>query len=283
MYLTMWELIIQLLICSSDYQALCLGDSVPASHLCNSTSRATWTQEICLSKLCDIIYVVQCSLCGTEVSTPYCYTYLLPCPYSYMYLYLSLHLPIIPYPYEYPYSYLFPYPIPLLPYPYPYSYTLLPYPYLYSYMYLFPCYLSLYLPTTISLPLLLSLPLPVVVYTLQSYNTHNKPWDNKWHWLLKFQVALVTFATYTLVNLNNPEQRLTADKAFVALSLFNVLRFPLATLPTLISSLVQASVSVKRLRLFLKAKELDPTVVDWSAEPASGNKTGMNDLLLWKH
>ena len=85
------------------------------------------------------------------------------------------------------------------------------------------------------------------------------------------QVALVTFATYSLVNLNNPEQRLTADKAFVALSLFNVLRFPLATLPTLISSLVQASVSVKRLRLFLKAEELDPTVVDWKTEPALGN------------
>ena len=98
--------------------------------------------------------------------------------------------------------------------------------------------------------------------------------------IIKFQVALVTFATYSLANLNNPEQRLTADKAFVALSLFNVLRFPLATLPTLISSLVQASVSVKRLRLFLKAEELDPTVVDWSAEPALGNKTKVNDLLL---
>ena len=45
------------------------------------------------------------------------------------------------------------------------------------------------------------------------------------------QVSLATFATYALVNLNNPDERLTADKAFVALSLFNVLRFPLSMLP----------------------------------------------------
>ena len=80
----------------------------------------------------------------------------------------------------------------------------------------------------------------------------------------------MTFATYSLVNLDNPNERLTADKAFVALSLFNVLRFPLATLPTLISSLVQVSVSVKRLSTFLKSEELDPNIVEQNPEPASG-------------
>ncbi len=53
------------------------------------------------------------------------------------------------------------------------------------------------------------------------------------------QVSLATFATYTLINLDNPDERLTADKAFVALSLFNILRFPLSMLPYLISMLVQ--------------------------------------------
>ena len=53
------------------------------------------------------------------------------------------------------------------------------------------------------------------------------------------QVSLATFATYSLVNLNDPDNRLTPDKAFVALSLFNILRFPLAMLPMLISNLVQ--------------------------------------------
>lgn len=81
------------------------------------------------------------------------------------------------------------------------------------------------------------------------------------------QVALATFATYALVNRNNPDERLTADKAFVALSLFNILRFPLSMLPMLISNMVQASVSVKRLRNFLKNEELDPDIVDWSMEP----------------
>ena len=82
------------------------------------------------------------------------------------------------------------------------------------------------------------------------------------------QVAIVTFATYSLVNLNNAEELLTADKAFVALSLFHILRFPLAMLPMLISNLVQAWTSIKHLRCFLKNKELDPDVVEWTSEPA---------------
>ena len=74
------------------------------------------------------------------------------------------------------------------------------------------------------------------------------------------------------MNRNNPDERLTADKAFVALSLFNILRFPLSMLPMLISNIVQASVSVKRLRNFLKNEELDPDIVDWSMQPPdSGN------------
>ncbi len=49
------------------------------------------------------------------------------------------------------------------------------------------------------------------------------------------QVALATFATYVLAT-GNP---LTADKAFVAISLFNILRFPIVMLPMLISFVVQ--------------------------------------------
>ena len=91
--------------------------------------------------------------------------------------------------------------------------------------------------------------------------------------VLYIQVALVTFATYSLVNINNPEERLTADKAFVALALFDVLRFPLAILPILISNMVQATVSVKRLSNFLKNEELDPNIIDWQPEAASGSAT----------
>ena len=49
----------------------------------------------------------------------------------------------------------------------------------------------------------------------------------------------MTFATYALVNLNSEVNRLTADKVFVALSLFNILRFPLTLLPMLISNIVE--------------------------------------------
>ncbi len=56
------------------------------------------------------------------------------------------------------------------------------------------------------------------------------------------QVALATFTTYSLANLNNPDEGLTAERAFVALSLFNILRFPLSMLPRLISMLVQVGV-----------------------------------------
>ena len=55
------------------------------------------------------------------------------------------------------------------------------------------------------------------------------------------QVALASFATYAIATKDstNPDDLLTADRAFVALSLFNILRFPLLMLPNLITMLVQ--------------------------------------------
>ncbi|XP_047234005.1 ATP-binding cassette sub-family C member 3 isoform X2 [Girardinichthys multiradiatus] len=74
-----------------------------------------------------------------------------------------------------------------------------------------------------------------------------------------FLVALTTFAVYVTVDENNV---LDAEKAFVSLSLFNILRFPLNMLPQVISGLVQASVSLKRIQNFLSNDELDPSSVD---------------------
>ncbi|KAI0230542.1 Multidrug resistance-associated protein 1 [Lamellibrachia satsuma] len=68
-------------------------------------------------------------------------------------------------------------------------------------------------------------------------------------------VSLMTFAVYVL---SSPDNVLDAEKAFVSLALFNIMRFPLNMLPMLMASLVQASVSVKRLKNFLKNEELDP-------------------------
>ena len=85
-------------------------------------------------------------------------------------------------------------------------------------------------------------------------------------YLLFFQVALATFGTFVATS----DEPLTAERAFVALSLFNVLRFPMSTLPNLISNIVQASVSLKRLSTFLQYDEIDPDNLETREQAASG-------------
>ena len=53
-----------------------------------------------------------------------------------------------------------------------------------------------------------------------------------------FLVSLVTFAVYVL---SSDENVLDAEKAFVSLSLFNILRFPLSMLPTVIATMAQVN------------------------------------------
>ncbi|XP_032455621.1 multidrug resistance-associated protein 1 isoform X6 [Nasonia vitripennis] len=73
-----------------------------------------------------------------------------------------------------------------------------------------------------------------------------------------FLVSLVSFATFVLIDEKNV---LNSEIAFVSLSLFNILRFPLSMLPMMISNVVQASVSVKRINKFMNSEELDPNNV----------------------
>ena len=75
------------------------------------------------------------------------------------------------------------------------------------------------------------------------------------------QVSLTTFTVYVM---SSDDNVLDARKAFVSLTLFNILRFPLSMLPMLIANMVQASVSIKRLQTFLKNEELDPDSVNKS-------------------
>ena len=51
-----------------------------------------------------------------------------------------------------------------------------------------------------------------------------------------FQVILVTFGTYIFIDETN---YLDAQKAFVSISLFNILRFPINLLPMIISFVAQ--------------------------------------------
>ena len=58
--------------------------------------------------------------------------------------------------------------------------------------------------------------------------------------LSHFQVAVTTFAVYVLTGHN-----LTASKAFVALSLFGIMRFPLGFFPDVIATCIQVNAERK--------------------------------------
>ncbi|KAL5473787.1 hypothetical protein EMCRGX_G028343 [Ephydatia muelleri] len=88
-----------------------------------------------------------------------------------------------------------------------------------------------------------------------------------------FLVALVTFATYALVHQGSLTERLTSERIFVSLSLFNLISFPLSMLPVVISNVVQARVSARRISSFLKDEELDPNdVIRVDVPPSNGDE-----------
>ncbi|CAH0714288.1 unnamed protein product, partial [Brenthis ino] len=74
-----------------------------------------------------------------------------------------------------------------------------------------------------------------------------------------FLVSLMSFGCFVLVN---DTEVLDAKRAFVALSLFNILRFPLSMLPNVISNVVQTSVGIKRLNKFMNAEELNESSIE---------------------
>ncbi|KAL8573180.1 hypothetical protein ACOMHN_036165 [Nucella lapillus] len=92
-----------------------------------------------------------------------------------------------------------------------------------------------------------------------------------------FLVSLTTFAVYTLSDSDNV---LDAKKAFVSLSLFNIMRFPMSMLPNVITNIVQASVSLKRLQRFLDNDELDANAVLRSSSEKSAVKI-VNGTFTW--
>ena len=80
---------------------------------------------------------------------------------------------------------------------------------------------------------------------------------------------LVSCSTFTVFVLTRDEP-LTTDIVFPALTLFNLLTFPLAILPMVITSIIEATVAVDRLTRFFTAEELqedavirqEPTIVN---------------------
>lgn len=82
-----------------------------------------------------------------------------------------------------------------------------------------------------------------------------------------FFVSCSTFAVYVLIN----KAPLTTDLVFPALTLFNLLTFPLTVLPMVITSIVEASVAVGRLTDFFTTDELQEDAVRTIDQPASQN------------
>ena len=72
-----------------------------------------------------------------------------------------------------------------------------------------------------------------------------------------FLVSCSTFAVFVLTT----DQPLTTEIVFPALTLFNLLSFPLAMLPMVITSIIEATVAVGRLTDYLTAEELQPDAV----------------------
>lgn len=75
---------------------------------------------------------------------------------------------------------------------------------------------------------------------------------------LPFAVALASFAAYVLLDDNNI---LDANKVFVSLSLFNIIRIPLAILPMILNNLSISLESVRRINKYLETEEVDPDMV----------------------
>ncbi|KAJ7401505.1 multidrug resistance-associated protein 1 [Pitangus sulphuratus] len=100
-----------------------------------------------------------------------------------------------------------------------------------------------------------------------------------WELAFREKVALSTFAVYVTIDKTNV---LDAQKAFVSLALFNILRFPLNILPMVISNIVEASVSLKRLRVFLSHEELDPdSIIRGPTTEAEGCIVVKNATFSW--
>ncbi|KAM9618308.1 ATP-binding cassette sub-family C member 2 isoform 1-T1 [Trichechus inunguis] len=76
--------------------------------------------------------------------------------------------------------------------------------------------------------------------------------------LIPVLVSVTTFSVYVLVDSSNI---LDAEKAFTSITLFNILRFPLSMLPMVVSSVLQASVSVERLEKYLAGDDLDTSAI----------------------
>ena len=91
-----------------------------------------------------------------------------------------------------------------------------------------------------------------------------------WGWAPTL-VSLTAFMAYTANG-----GSLNAEKAFTSIALFNLLRFPLAMLPMVTISFIDSNNSLRRIREFLSANEIDPNIIEYTK--IEGNKSYQTKL-----
>lgn len=99
--------------------------------------------------------------------------------------------------------------------------------------------------------------------------------------LAPFLVSCCTFGLFVLLNKNTS---LSTDIVFPALSLFNLLSFPLAVVPMVITNIVEAQVAVSRLTKFLTSTELQNNAVTKGPRATKLGDTAVsvkNGTFLW--
>jgi ATP-binding cassette subfamily C (CFTR/MRP) protein 1 len=72
--------------------------------------------------------------------------------------------------------------------------------------------------------------------------------------IASFLVATASFVTFILIDKNND---LDASTAFVSLTLFNTIRFPLMIFPMIITSLIQVFLYIRKIYLYFNLNNLE--------------------------
>ncbi len=77
------------------------------------------------------------------------------------------------------------------------------------------------------------------------------------------KVSAASFLTFILIDDKND---MNASTAFVSLTLFNMIRYPIMLLPVIIASLIQAHISFNRIYNFLMKEEINQSQIIYNKE-----------------
>ncbi|KAJ1998330.1 hypothetical protein GGI04_005049, partial [Coemansia thaxteri] len=97
--------------------------------------------------------------------------------------------------------------------------------------------------------------------------------------LIPFVVSFSTFGLYSMMD-NTSHGPLTPQLVFVALTLFNMLRFPLSFGPMVIPALLESIVSTRRIFDFLTSGEIDFSAIERVSYDRDSSSAALDDVLV---